>query len=86
MNSQSAEIQEQVSGLKNDIIRHGESIVDRQIKDFECLGCGNKFTERVKATGSHTPHCLWNYYLDCPCCAYQNNLAKVLDTECECHK
>jgi hypothetical protein len=84
--AQSAEIQEQVASLRKDIRQHEENIVDRQIKDFDCLGCGKKFTERVKATHIHKAHCLWNYYLSCPHCGYANNLAKVVGVGCECHK
>ncbi len=56
--------------------RAGERII--------CLRCGEALHPVVKHTGVHKGHCPWNYYLECPSCGYQNNLAKLLRLECTC--
>lgn len=82
MKRQSEEVQNQVSSLENDITYHKANIVGRQLREFECLGCSETFSGRVQTTGVHRVECLWNYYVECPHCYHQSNLAKVLDKQC----
>jgi len=43
-----------------------------------CLMCGAKLPREIQQTGIHHITCLWNYYIECNECHYQNNIAKLL--------
>ncbi len=56
--------------------------------DIKCLTCKSPLPrDDIRSTGLHDPDCLWNYYIECPKCGYQNNLAKLLKIwECTCRR
>lgn len=82
LKNQTWEVEQLIETQKIDIEQHQESIVGRQIPNFKCLGCGTDFNGRIEGTGSHKKSCLWNYFVQCPDCHYQSNLAKVIGFNC----
>lgn len=57
----------------------GQGILGETIVDFECINCGQIIPEGlIQKTGAHRNDCLWNYYVHCPHCDYQSNLAKFV--------
>ena len=75
---------EQISGAEIvNLVR--SALLRRAGERVICLRCGEALQARVMRTGVHREHCPWNYYLECPSCGYQNNLAKLLRLGCSCN-
>lgn len=73
-------------------IKLNEPITGETIGGFSCLwGCA-PFNGEVAEASTHRPWCSWNYYIRCPHCGYEGNLAKYSLNEdgflnagpCEC--
>ncbi|MDO8523405.1 MAG: hypothetical protein Q7S12_03955 [bacterium] len=90
------ELLEAIATAQNlkDRIKLNQTITGETIGGFACLWGCNKFDGEVVSADSHKPWCLWNYYIKCPFCGYENNLAKCNKTPtdmtcthpCECAK
>jgi len=86
MRSVSNTVRQEVESFNRDITQHGENIVGRKVSEFNCFGCGEVFRAEIQATGVHKKNCLWNYFVECNKCHYQNNLAKYASVDCICRK
>ncbi len=64
---------------------NGSQIIREEVSNFSGF-CGHTFNGKVETVGLHDEKCPWRYFLRCPKCRYQNNLAKVLrpPLQCEC--
>jgi len=65
-------------------IKRGKNIAGVVILDFHCLDCEKKTDGKIKASGIHGMNCPWGYYIECPHCHYESNLAKVVSADCRC--
>lgn len=79
--------------LLKDKIRSNNKITGETIGGFACLWGCRAFDGKVIEASTHQPHCAWNYFIKCPHCGYEGNLAKYAVNEdgylsagpCECH-
>lgn len=69
------------------IIEEGRPIANSLVPGFVCV-CSKRIPEaRIIRTGVHQDSCLWNYFVYCRECPYQNNLAKCIPNyECGCRR
>ncbi len=78
------EIIDQVSGLQ-ELLDKGRPIVGTLINGY--VHCEGVEVSLIESTGIHKPWCLWNYYVSCPKCRHQANLAKMIPNyECQCKR
>lgn len=86
-------IKEIVAFLK-ERIASGESIAGEVIEQFICLTLDcDPFTGVIETKNFHEARCLWNYFVRCPHCGFQNSLAKYrledatgeTNYRCECN-
>lgn len=62
--------------LLKDKIRINNNITGETLGVFSCLwGCAS-FNGKVIESSTHQPRCAWNYFIKCPHCGYEGNLAK----------
>lgn len=77
--------QKRITLLHNRILHQDERIDEEIVDTLLCLECNKPFTSKVQSTGQHSLTCLWRYFLECPHCKYQNNLAKIQNKDCSCN-
>ena len=78
--------------LLKDKIRTNNKITGETIGGFACLWGCTSFNGKVVEASTHKPWCAWNYYIECPHCGYEANLAKyslndagfLSASNCEC--